>query len=170
MEGFKDLLYLDWTTVAIIINFFILFFILKHFLYKPVKKVLEDRQKEVEEIYQAAEEKIGSATQMKAEYEEKLAQAKETAGEIMKTATQRAQLRSDEIVTQAQEKTAAMLQRANDQIEQDKKKAVNEIKNEIADMAIGAAKQVVSKELSVADHEKLIEDFIENAGEIKWQD
>ncbi len=169
MEKFKELVYLDWTPIAILCNFVILFFILKKFLYAPVKKILDAREEEVNQIYSSANEKNEAATSLKEEYEEKLAVAKETAGEIIKTATVKAQVRSDDMIAQAQEKSALLLKRASEQIEQDKKKAVNEIKNEIADLAIGAAAQVVNKELSSADHEKLIENFIENAGEIKWQ-
>lgn len=169
MENFKELLYIDWTLVATLCNFAILFFVLKKFLYKPVKKVLDDRQAEVEQIYAEANEKNQHASDLKAEYTKKLNAAKETANELIKDAAAKAQSRSDEIISEAQEKSAAMVKRVSAQLEQDKKKAVNEIKNEIADLAIGAASQVVGKELTAKDHEKLIEDFIENAGEIKWQ-
>ncbi|MFZ2539978.1 MAG: ATP synthase F0 subunit B, partial [Oscillospiraceae bacterium] len=77
--------------------------------------------------------------------------------------------RTDDMLLQAGEKASAMLLRAESQIEIEKKKAVNEIKDEMADLAISAAKQVLKKEMNTADNEKLINDFIENAGDIKWQ-
>lgn len=167
---FEQLVYIDiWTILATLLNFFILMFILKKFLYKPVKKMLDSRKNEVEQIYSEASDKNAAAAELKAEYENKLAVAKETANDIVKTATVKAQSRSNEIVDEAQAKASVLLQRASEQIEQDKKKVVNEIKNQITDMAIGAAEQVVGKELTSTDHKKLIEDFIENAGEVKWQ-
>lgn len=170
MGIFKELLYIDWKTMLVILcNFIILYFILRKFLYTPVKKMLDSRQEEVEKIYGDADKKNKEATAFKTEYEEKLSVAKETATDIIKTATEKAKVRSNEIIDEAQEKSNSMIKRATEQIEQDKKKAVNQIKNEITDLAIGAAAQVVNKELSSADHEKLIEEFIENAGEIKWQ-
>lgn len=169
MDKFKDLMYIDWTLVATIINFFILYFILKHFLYKPVKKMLDSREKEVKDIYDDANLKNETATNLKAEYEEKLSVAKETAGKIVKDATVKAQSRSTEIVTEAQQKASSMMKTANEQIEQEKKKAVNEVKNDVTDIVISATKQMVKKELNKEDHEKLVEDFIENAGDIKWQ-
>jgi len=131
--------------------------------------MLDQREKEVTDIYEEANSKNEAATSLKAEYEEKLSVAKETANEIVKTATVKAQSRSTEIVSDAQEKASTLIKRANEQIEKDKKKAVNEIKNEITDIALSAAEQVVNKELTKADHKKLVEDFIENAGDIKWQ-
>lgn len=169
MPIYKEIVYIDWTVVFTICNTLILFFVLKHFLYAKVKKVLDARKDEVEKIYSDADDKNKAAAELKADYEQKLAVAKETAGEIVKTATVKAQSRGTEIVTEAQQKAGTMLARATQQIEQDKKKALNEAKNDIADLALSAAAKVVAKDLTSADHRKLIEDFIENTGEIKWQ-
>lgn len=169
MSAVKELIYIDWTIVFQLVNTLILFLVLKHFLYKPVKKILDAREEEVENIYKEANQKNENATSLKKEYEQKLAVAKETASDIVKTATQKAQTRSDEIVSEASLKAAGLLKRAETQIEQDRKKAINEIKNDITDLAISAAGKVISKELSKQDHEKLIENFIENAGDAKWQ-
>ncbi|WMJ21825.1 F0F1 ATP synthase subunit B [Paludicola sp. MB14-C6] len=169
-ELFKPLLYIDWRTMIITLcNFLILMFILKKFLYKPVKKVLDDRKTEIENIYNKANQTNEEAANLKTEYEEKLSVAKDTANTIVKEATQKAQLRSDEIISDAQDKASAYMERATAQMEQDKRKAVNEMKDSITDLALSAAQHVVSKELTQKDHEKLIEDFIENAGDIKWQ-
>lgn len=160
---FNDLIYIDpFTMIATLLNFGVLFLILKHFLYKPVKKMLDSRKDEVEQIYSDAKTKNESATALKTDYEQKLAVAKETASEIVKTAANRAQSRGDEIIVEAQEKAESLLNRAQTQIEVDRKKAVNEIKDEIADMAIDAAKHVVGKDLNNNDQKKLVEDFIAN--------
>lgn len=165
----KDIIYLDWTTPMIICNTIILFLVLKHFFYDKVKKILNDRKDEVEKIYLDADTKNETATALKASYEGKLLLAKETASGIVKDATVKAQARGEQIVTEANQKASATIMRASEQIEQDKKKAINEIKNDITDLAMTAAAQVVDKELNEDDHRKLIEDFIENTGEIKWQ-
>lgn len=160
---FNDLIYIDpFTMIVTLLNFGVLFLILKHFLYKPIKKMLDARQTEVEQIYNDANTKNEAATSLKVDYEKKLSVAKETAGEIVKTATIKAQARGDDIIGEAQEKAEALLNRAQTQIEVDRKKAVNEIKDEIADMAIDAAKHVVGKDLNSNDQKKLVEDFIAN--------
>ena len=149
-----------WTLLFTWANLLILFLVMKKFLYKPVKKMLEARKNEVEETYRTAEEAKSNALDLKQEYEEHLKNAKEEAGELLRSATQKAQLRSEEIMAEAQQKSAGMLKRAEEQIAHEKKQAVNEIRNEISDMAIMAAEKVVAKELDKADHERLIEEFI----------
>ena len=102
---------------------------------------------------------------MRADYENRLASAKEEAGEIVKSATATAQRKGAEIVDEAQAKANAMMVRAEAEIAQEKKKAINEIKDEISGMAVDIASKVVEREISAKDHEKLIEDFIKNVGE-----
>lgn len=166
---YNDLVYVNWTLIAQLLNFVILYFILKRFLYKPIKKMLDSREQEVKKAYDDAETASKEATELKSAYEEKLASAKEEAQEIVKTATKKAQSKSDEIIGEAQQKAVSMKQKAEEQIELEKKKALKEIKDDIADLAISAARQVVGHELEASGHERLVEDFIENAGDIKWQ-
>ena len=83
----------------------------------------------------------------------------------MKSATATAQRKGAEIVDEAQAKANAMMARAETEIAQEKKKAINEIKDEISGMAVDIASKVVEREISAKDHEKLIEDFIKNVGE-----
>ncbi|MEG0571109.1 MAG: F0F1 ATP synthase subunit B [Oscillospiraceae bacterium] len=169
MPEFNDLIYLDWTFIFTIVNTLILFLILKKFLYKPVKKMLEERKKEIDNSYSLAEEKLDNATKMQTEYELRLSTAKQEASTIMKTATSLAQEKSNELVKKAQDKAEIMIENAQKDIEQEKKKAVNQMKNEITDIALMAAEKVAQKELNKQDHQKLIEDFIDNVGDAKWQ-
>lgn len=150
-----------WTLILMWGNLLILFFIVKKFLYKPVKKMLEARKTEVEETYRAAEEAKAGALTMQKEYETHLQNAKAEAEELVRTATKKAQSRSEEIVAEAQTKSAGMLKRAEEQIETEKKKAVNALKDEISGIALAAAEKVVEKELDGAEHERLIEAFID---------
>lgn len=146
-------------------NLFILFLLVKKFLFKPVQNILAKRQEEVDKLYSDAQKAQEEAQTMRADYEQHLAKAKEEANEILKTASQQAQRRSDELVNDAQKKAAAILERADAEIAQEKKKAVNEIKSEISGMALDIASKVVEREISEKDHEKLIEEFIKNVGE-----
>lgn len=169
MPEYKDLVAIDWNLIFMIANTIVLFVVLKHFFYEKVKKVLNSRETEIQKIYDDANGANEKAQQLKASYEVSMATVKEQSDEILKTAAQRAQLKTDKTLSEAQEKASALLLRAEGQIEIEKKKAVNEIKDEMADLAISAAKQVLKKEISEADNEQLINDFIENAGDIKWQ-
>ncbi|MBQ8599430.1 MAG: F0F1 ATP synthase subunit B [Oscillospiraceae bacterium] len=166
MDKFLELVSLTpLTLVAQWCNLLILLVLVKKFLFKPVLNILQQRQDEVDKIYADANKAKEEATPLRADYENRLASAKEEASEIVKTAAAQAQRRSVEIVDEAQEKANALRARAEAEIAQEKKKAINEIKDEISGMAVDIASKVVEREISAKDHEKLIEDFIKNVGE-----
>ncbi len=161
-----DFLSIDPTTIVLVlINTLILFLILKHFLFDRVNKVIESRQKDVAEIYKTADEAQKDAEKLKMEYTQKLSSAKEESAQIVSDATKRAQSRSDEIIADAKAEAKSILDNADEQIQREKKLAVNQIKNDITAIAFSAAEAVIAKDLSSDDNEKLIESFIENVGE-----
>ena len=153
------------TLIATLLNTLILFLVLKHFLFKPVNKILDERKEKVEKTYKVADDKLTEASRLETEYTEKLANAKAESAEIVKNATKRAQLRSDEIIAEAKTEASGLIVKANADIEKEKKRAVNQIKDEISDIALMVAEKVVEKEISPKDHERLIENFISEFGE-----
>ena len=154
-----------WTFIAQICNLFIQIFLFKKFLFKPVQNILEKRRQEVGELYSQAEDANSSAQQDKAVYEEKLRQAEDEAAGIVKAATERANRRSDEILDEASQKASAMLKKADKDIAREREKAVNEIKNDISDMAVEIAGKIVEREINPKDHERLIASFIDHMGD-----
>ncbi len=166
MDKFMQLVSLaPMTLIAQWCNLLILMLLVKKFLFKPVVDILQKRQDEVDKIYADANKAKDEANTLRADYENRLAAAKEEAGEIVKTATAAAQRKSTEMLEEAQTKASGLVARAEAQIAQEKKKAINEIKDEISGMAVDIASKVVEREISAKDHEKLIEDFIKNVGE-----
>ena len=153
------------TIVGTLANLLILFFVVKHFLFDKVNAILEARKTEVENTYEEADTKVKNAEELEAEYTEKLAGAKEESAEIIKNATKKAQKRSDEIISEAQNEAREITVKANADIEKEKKRAVNQIKDDIADIAISIAEKVVSKEIDPKTHEELIDSFIDGIGE-----
>ena len=167
MEGYFDFLSIDPTTMVLtLINTGILFLVLWKLLFKRVNKMLELRQQEVTDTYSQADEAMKNAKELEADYTEKLSKAKEESADIVRNATKKAQTRSDEIVFAAKDEAAAIISKANADIEREKKRAVNEIKDEISDIAMMVAQKVVEKEINEEDHDRLIEDFIQNVGEL----
>ena len=150
------------TIVGTLLNTLILFLVIKHFLFGKVNKILEDRQKYVEDSYSEAD----TAKALEAEYDEKIRNAKEESADIIRNATLKAQQRSDEIVFAAKNEAAGIISKANEDIEREKKRAVNQIKDEISEIAIAVAEKVVEKEITTKDNDRLIEEFIENVGEL----
>ncbi len=161
-----DFFSIDLTTIlGSIFNVLILFFVLKHFLFDKVNAVLDSRKTEVAKTYEDADAALSNAKQLESEYTEKLSAAKEESAEIVKNATKKAQSRSDEIIAEARDEARGIVDKANADVEKEKKRAVNQIKDEISDMAISIASRVVSKEIDGKTHEKLIESFIDEIGD-----
>ena len=154
-----------WTTIAQICNLLLQILLFKKFLFKPVKEILAKRQAEVDNIYDEANKAKLDADTAKADYEQHLSAAKQEADAITSRAMKNAREQSEAIVSGAQAEAAALRQKAENDIALEKKKAVNEMKSEISGLAVDLASKVVRKEIKEADHEKLIEQFIDELGD-----
>ena len=162
MDEYLELISLNvWHVVASIANLLILTLILKKFLFKPVQKILAARQDQVDELYDAAEKTKASAEEDKKLYTAKIAGAVEEAESILRSATQRADRQSDEIIADAHRRAAETMKRAEEDIELAKKKAMDDLKNEISDISVQIAEGVVGRELHGDDHRDLIDSFID---------
>ena len=160
---YLELISLDvWHIAAAILNLLILVWIMKKFLIGPVQKILAERQSQVDTLYSNAETAKNAAEADRAVYEEKMANADKEAEEVVRRATVRADKISDEILAEANRKAAEKLRKADADIEQEKKKAINEIKDEISGISIDIAEAVVCREIKASDHEKLIDTFIDS--------
>lgn len=150
-----------WHIIATIANLLILTLILRKFLFKPVQKILAERRSQVDTMYSDAEEAKAQAESDKEKYTEKLRGAQDEADSIIKTATARADKLGDEIITDAKQKAADTVKKAEADIEREKKKAMNELKNEISEISVQIAENVVSREIKDEDHKELIDSFID---------
>lgn len=166
MELYQALITLDgWTFLAQICNLMIQLVIFKKFLLKPIKQVIADRKAKADSEIADAQKLRTEAEAMKAEYEQNLQNARTEANQIMTAAQKTATARSEEIVGEARAQAAALKQKAEADIAQERKKAVNEVKDEIGGIAMEIASKVVEREISEKDHKDLIDEFIKNVGE-----
>ncbi len=154
-----------WTALFILLNTLTIFFVAKKYLFGPVMKIIEDRQKEIDEMYDAAGQDKLQAEQLRSAYEEKLAAAQQTSEYLVKEATARGQAREEEILRQANAQAEAVRQKAEADIAREKKKALNDAKNEIADLAMEIAGKVVGRSLDSNDQAALVDQFINQLGE-----
>ncbi len=164
-DVFQSFVYINWWNILVTMcNTLITFAIIKKFLFKPVRKMLAAREEEVQAMYGNAEKAQTEAEQMRSEYTERLAKAKEEAAEIVGSATRRATVRSEEILKESSQQAAAMMKKAESTIEQERKKAMNELKDEVASLSVMIASKVVERDIKDADHERFIEEFIDKVG------
>ena len=154
-----------WTALFILLNTVTMFLVLKRFLFKPVLKMIKDRQDEIDSMYEAADQAKASADALQAEYQQKLAVAADTSERIVKEAMARGQSREEEIIRQANAEAAAIMDKAAADIAQERKKAINDAKDEISGMAMAIAEKVVGRELKAEDQDKLFDEFVNELGE-----
>lgn len=153
-----------WQIVISLANLLILFLVLKKFLYKPVRDTLEKRQREVDEVYSLANEVLENANSEREAYEKKLLGADEECDALIRTAQQNARQRSSAIVSEAEEKAAGIMRRAENEIELAKGEAEASMKKEIAELSVQLAEKLLEREINAADHRELIDSFISDIG------
>ncbi len=154
-----------WTMIFAWCNLLVLYLFLKKILFKPMKKMIDQRQQEVDDMYKNAEDAEAHANEMKASYEDKLNKANAESEEILKTAVRRAQLKEEEILRDAQIEASRICQRAEEQIALEKKRALAEVKDEVSGRAVEIAGAIIGREVSEKEHAEFIDSFIDNVGD-----
>lgn len=153
------------TLIAQICNLFIQLFIVKKFFLDKVLAVLDQRRsaadKEITDAQAAKEE----AMTIKETYEQNMKEANAQAAKLLQNAQATATLRGEQIIGDAERTAVQIRQKAEAEIAQEKKKALNDAKNEISEMALAIAGKVVGRELSDADQSRLVDSFIEELGD-----
>lgn len=154
-----------WHTLTAIANLLILFLIVKKFLFKPVNDILKKRAEDVDKIYSEADDMRTEAKVNKDTYENKLKNVKNETDLMIKTATERAENRGEEIITEATIEAENRKRKAESDIALAKKKAMDDMKDNIVELVVDLAQQVIGKEINDDIHETLIDDAIEKLGE-----
>ena len=154
-----------WTALFVLMNTLAIFFVAKKFLFVPVMNMIKERQEEIDTMYLEADTAKSEALALEEAYKEKLAVAAETGERMVKEAVARGHDRDEEIIRQANVEANAIMAKASADIAREKKKALNDAKDEISDIAMAIAEKVVGRELSNADHSDLVDGFIDRLGE-----
>ena len=154
-----------WSILVSLANLLIMFLILKRFLFKPVQKMMAARKQQVDQIYQDAKENRDSAINMKQEYEARLAAAREEADGLVRNAVQTAQRKGDAIVAEANSQASHLKQKAEQEIAQEKKQMLQDVRGKISDIAVSIASKVVEREVKKQDYDGFVDEFIKNVGE-----
>lgn len=156
---------LNWTFVFQILNTFILYLLLKKFLFAPVTEVIEAREKSISDSLNDAERISNEAEKFKTEYIEKLQSAEDEGREIVSIATKNADEKSNRILKEAREAADKQKEKADADIALERKKVINEVKDEISSLAILAASKVLESEVDEDRNKTLVNKFIEQVGD-----
>ena len=153
------------TLIAQICNLFIQLLVVKIFFLDKIKAILDQRREAADKQITDAEAAKAEAMAIKETYEKNMAESKAKADDLLMNAQRTANARSEEIIGQAQAAAAQIKSKASADIEMEKKKAINDAKNEISGLAMAIAGKVVERELNSADQTDLIDRFINELGD-----
>ena len=153
------------TLIAQICNLFLQMFLFKKFFWNKIMAILDQRREVADREITDAQAARAEAMTIKETYEENMRQARIQAEDILSNAQRNATARSEEILGHAQQQASQLKLKAAADIEMEKKKAINDAKNEISGLAMAIAGKVVERELNEADQAQLIDRFIEELGD-----
>lgn len=144
-----------------ILNIVILFFFLRWLLYKPVMKFMNNRSDEVQKQIDEAAQMQTDAEKMKSEYDEMMANAHDLAAQIINQGKTIADDQSKQIIDDAEEQAKEIRARTRRNIEQQKKQAILDMRQEVTKIAVQIAEKVLEREVSYEDNKDIIDKFFE---------
>lgn len=150
-------------------NFLILVLLLGKFLYKPFLGILEKRKQTIEDAFTNAEATNRKADEKYEAYTKKLARAEAESREIIKNARLKADDHANMIVEEAKAEAARIRLQAEKEAVREKEKALREVREQIGQLAILAAEQILEKEVAAEGQEEIIDRVLEKAGTSQWQ-
>ena len=151
-----------WAILASLANLLLLTWIIKKFLFKPVKKVVDARRASIDEDYARAQADREEAEKTRRNYETAMAAARQTGDQIIADASRAAEFRSNEIVAEAREKASEIRRQAEMDAVLERKKAEDEMKHEIANVSAQLTGKLLQREINEEDHRSLIDSFLKD--------
>lgn len=153
------------TLIGQILNLFITLAVVKIFFLDKIKAILDQRREAADREITDAQAAKAEALEIKQTYEKNMQEAKAQASSILERAQKSATIRGEEIIRQANDEAVAIREKASADIAQEKKKAINDAKDEIAGLSLAIAGKVVGRELTADDQKNLIDSFIDELGD-----
>ena len=169
MEMTQGLIEFNWSSLMILCNVFILYLILRKFFWEKIKKFMDDRAAAVQDAIDAAEAVSKRADEKMANYSKRIANVEEEGREIIKASKQQADAQAQIIIEEARKQASDIIAKAEKTIELEKSQAMEEMRQEIASIAMLAAEQIVGKEIDNVGQDAIIDQAIEDARSAKWQ-
>ena len=161
----------DTTFVFIfyLINFLILMGVLTRFLYKPFLNMLATRKQSIKDALDNAELTNRRADEKMEQYSKRISKVEEESREIIRTAKIKADAQARDIIEDARKEAGDIIAKAEKTIEKEKEKAMEEMKQEIAVLAVMAAEKIVEREIQRAGQEAIVEEVIRQARSTGWR-
>lgn len=155
---------MDWSVLWTVLNLIVLYFLLKKFLLGPVNAVMEQRQQQITGSLQKADEEKEKAEQLRLQYEQAIKGVKTETEQMLQQAKEKADRVYQKKLDEAKEEVSRMQTQAQQRAEAEKQRIRKEARAEIADIAMLAASKVIQENLDQEKNEKLLEEFLKEAG------
>lgn len=152
-----------------LINFLILMGVLTRFLYKPFLTMLAARKQSIKDALDNAELTNRRADEKMEQYSKRISKVEEESREIIRTAKIKADAQARDIIEDARKEAGDIIAKAEKTIEKEKEKAMEEMKQEIAVLAVMAAEKIVEREIQRAGQEAIVEEVIRQARSTGWR-
>ena len=165
--GFDSQLIFDALITGV--NVFILFFALSYFLFNPVQKALKNRSDKIKNEIENAKKQESDAIALKEEYEKKLAETRTEVDKIIDDAKKNAKKMSEDIVNNAKTEAQNIINRGSKEVEQEKAKAIDELKNQVISISTVLASKIIKENVSAKSEDKLFEEALNEIGANSWQ-
>ena len=159
-----------WNILISLVNLYILYRIVKRFLFKPVQKVLSQRQQAVDDRYAKAEKAEAEAEESKRIWQAKMDEARGEADLLLHSASESAKIAGDAVIRDARAKADSIVRQAEEAARLERRKAEEGIRSELAGLSTALAGKLLGREIREADHREMIGEFIRELGDVSGQD
>ena len=154
--------------IAYLINFVLLLFLLRLFLYRPILNMLAERRQRIQESLEEADKVRQEAEVQRSQYQRELEEARSTSQEAASRAAQEIERRRDDILAEARKDAEQVREQALQQIKVERQQAMADMQRQVADLAVELARKVIGETVAVDEQaqRKLIQQFLQEAGDL----
>lgn len=153
------------TSLVLLVSFLTLLLVLSYFVWKPVKKIMDDREQIIHDDIDSAEQRRVEAERLKEENEALLKQTQSEISELMENAKGQAKREQESIINDAQTRASQMIQEAKGDIEREKEQAIRDINDQVAELSVLIAEKMIVKEINKDDQKNLVKKYLQEAGD-----
>ncbi|CAD2072116.1 F0F1 ATP synthase subunit B [Phocicoccus pinnipedialis] len=153
------------TSLVLLVSFLVLLGALSYFVWNPVKKIMDDREKVIHDDIQNAENSKKDAARLRDENEALLKQTQSEISEMFENSRKQANAEQELIIKEANARASHLITEAKADIEREKERAMREINDQVADLSVLIAEKVIQKELTATDQQELVKKYLQEAGD-----
>ena len=169
MMEYTGLIEINWSIVMIWITVIVLFLVLKKFFFEKVKNFMETRSNSIQDAFDSAEAVNRRADEKMQNYTKRIANVEAEGREIIRDAKIKADAQAREIIEDANKQATEIMNKAERNIEREKQKAMEEMRKEVAALAMLAAERIVEREIQNIGQDEIMDEVINKARSTGWQ-